>query len=162
EPLRNKAQDALVRDTVLEETDDPSVGHGIVKAPDIRIEHPVHPLPQDTNVESIQRIVLTSSWPEPIGKPDEVILLDRLQKPSRPPVGPPCRQDTEWQAAAEFRPPSGCMSDERDGRGSYPCGCDRAVSSVSLRGFLRKPATSRHRCPARSPVRGLTLRTRRA
>jgi len=42
EPLRNKAQDALVRNTVLEETDDPRVGHGIVKAPDIRIEHPVH------------------------------------------------------------------------------------------------------------------------
>src|SRR5215467_9714618 len=30
EPLRDKAQDALVRDTVLEETDDPCVGHGIV------------------------------------------------------------------------------------------------------------------------------------
>jgi hypothetical protein len=29
EPLRNQAQDALVRDTVLEETDDPRVGHGI-------------------------------------------------------------------------------------------------------------------------------------
>src|SRR5215468_2636639 len=79
EPLRDKAQDALVRDTVLEETDDPCVGHGIVKAPDIRIEHPVHPLPQDPDVESIQRIVLASSWPEPIGKPDEVLLVDRLQ-----------------------------------------------------------------------------------
>src|SRR5262249_52031119 len=77
EPLRNKAQDALVRDTVLEETDDPYVGHGIVKAPDIRVEHPIHPLPQDTDVERIQRIVLAAPRPKPIGKPDEVLLVDR-------------------------------------------------------------------------------------
>src|SRR5262249_16212349 len=75
EPLRNKAQDALVRDTVLKEADDPCVGHGI----DIRIEHPVHSLPQVTDVESIQRIVLASSWPEPLGKPNEVLLVDRFQ-----------------------------------------------------------------------------------
>ena len=30
-------------------------------------------------MESIQRIVLASSWPEPVGKPDEVLLVDRLQ-----------------------------------------------------------------------------------
>src|SRR5215813_13807825 len=79
EPFRYQAQDALVRDTVLEETDDPRVGHGIVKALDIRIEHPVHPLPQDTDVESIQRIMLATPRPEPIGKPDEVLLVDRFQ-----------------------------------------------------------------------------------
>src|SRR5262245_15431357 len=45
----------------------------------IRIEHPVHPLPQDADVESIQRIMLASSWPKPVGKPDEVLLVDRLQ-----------------------------------------------------------------------------------
>src|SRR5262245_11809464 len=67
------------RYTVLEETDDPLVGHGIVKALDIRIEHPVHPLPQDTDVESIQRIMLAAPRPEPIGKPDEVLLVDRFQ-----------------------------------------------------------------------------------
>jgi hypothetical protein len=37
EPFCNEAQDALVRDAVLEETDDPRVGHGIEKAPDIRV-----------------------------------------------------------------------------------------------------------------------------
>src|SRR5262245_19147909 len=40
---------------------------------------PSDSLPQDTDVESIQRIVLASSWPEPVGKPDEVLLVDRLQ-----------------------------------------------------------------------------------
>jgi hypothetical protein len=41
---------------------------------DIRIEHPIHPPPQDTDVESVQRIVLAAPRPEPIGKPDEVLL----------------------------------------------------------------------------------------
>src|SRR5262249_8937768 len=47
------------------------------------------------------------------------------------------------KAAAESRPPSGCRSVERGGHGSYPFGCDRAVSVVSLRGFLRRLAASR-------------------
>jgi hypothetical protein len=56
EPLRNQAQDAFVR-----------------------IEHAVHPPPQDAGVESVQRIVLAAPRREPIGKPDEVLLVDRLQ-----------------------------------------------------------------------------------
>jgi hypothetical protein len=55
------------------------MGHGIVKALDIRIEHPVHTLPQDADVQGIQRIMLTAPRPESIGKPDEVLLVDRLQ-----------------------------------------------------------------------------------
>src|ERR1035437_3461698 len=43
------------------------MGHGIEKALNIRIEHPVHLSPQDSDVESIQRIVLASPRPEPIG-----------------------------------------------------------------------------------------------
>ena len=50
-----------------------------LKAPDIRIEHPVHPLPHDADVECIQRIMLAAPRSEPIGKPDEVLLVDRLQ-----------------------------------------------------------------------------------
>src|SRR5262245_39158186 len=79
EPFRYQAQDALVRDTVLEETDDPRVGHGIIKALDIRVEHPVHPLPQDTDVKCVQRIMLAAPRSEPIGKPDEVLLVNRFQ-----------------------------------------------------------------------------------
>src|SRR5262249_6478961 len=40
------------------------------KRMDIRIEHPIHPLPQNTDVERIQRIVLAAPRPKPIGKPD--------------------------------------------------------------------------------------------
>jgi hypothetical protein len=49
---------------VLEEADDPSVGHGIVKAPDIRIEHPVHPLPEDADMKGVQRIMLAAPRPD--------------------------------------------------------------------------------------------------
>ena len=55
------------------------VGHGIEEALDIRIEHPVHLSPQDADVESVQRIVLATPRPEPIGEADEVLLVDRLQ-----------------------------------------------------------------------------------
>ena len=57
------------------------MGHGIEKAPDIRIEHPVHASPQNPGMESIQRIVLATPRPEPIGEADEVLLVDRLQHP---------------------------------------------------------------------------------
>src|SRR6202045_630371 len=76
EPFCNKAQDALVRDTVLEEADNPWVGHGIEEAPDIRIQHPVHLLPENADMESVQRIVLAASRPESVGEPEEVFLLD--------------------------------------------------------------------------------------
>jgi hypothetical protein len=36
-------------------------------------------LPQDTDVQRIQRSMLAAPRPEPIGKPDEVLLVDRLQ-----------------------------------------------------------------------------------
>ena len=55
------------------------MGHGIEKAPDVRVKHPVHSLPEDADVESVQRIVLTASWSEPIGKADEVLLVDGFQ-----------------------------------------------------------------------------------
>ena len=69
EPLCNEAQDALVRDAVLEETDHPRVGHGIEKALDVRIEHPVHLLPEDPDVKGVQRIVLATLRSESIGEP---------------------------------------------------------------------------------------------
>ena len=76
EPFCDEAQDALVRDTVLEETDNPRVGHGIEKAPDIRIEHPVHLFPEDTDMESVQRIMLAAPRSESVGEPKEVFLVD--------------------------------------------------------------------------------------
>jgi hypothetical protein len=52
------------------------VGHGIEKAPDVRVKHPVHSFPENADVQGVQRIVLTASRSEPIGKTDEVLLVD--------------------------------------------------------------------------------------
>src|ERR1700686_4291154 len=52
------------------------MGHGIEEAPDIRIKHPVHLLPEDADMERVQRIVLAASWPESVGEPKEVFLVD--------------------------------------------------------------------------------------
>src|SRR6202023_1936212 len=52
------------------------MGHGIEEAPDIRVKHPVHLLPENADMESVQRIVLATSRPESIGKPKEVLLVD--------------------------------------------------------------------------------------
>ena len=76
EPFYYKTQDALVRDTVLEKADNPWVGHGIEEAPDIRVKHPIHLLPEDAGMEGVQRIVLATPWPEPIGEPEEIFLVD--------------------------------------------------------------------------------------
>jgi hypothetical protein len=56
----------------------PIVGRGIEKAPDIRVKHPVHTSPQNAGVQSVQRIVLAASRPEPIGEANEVLLVDCL------------------------------------------------------------------------------------
>ena len=49
------------------------------KGPDVRIEHPVHLLPENTNVESVQRVVLAASRPESVRKPEKVFLVDCFQ-----------------------------------------------------------------------------------
>src|ERR1700736_314205 len=46
------------------------------EAPDIRVKHPVHLLPENADMESVQRVVLAASRPESVGEPEEVLLVD--------------------------------------------------------------------------------------
>src|ERR1700682_1372586 len=55
------------------------MGHGIEKAPDIRIQHPVHLLPVNPGVEGVQRIMLAASRSESIREAEEILLVDGLQ-----------------------------------------------------------------------------------
>ena len=55
------------------------MGRGIEKALDVQIEHPVHVLPVNPGVECVQRIVLAAPRSEPVGKTQEVLLVDGLQ-----------------------------------------------------------------------------------
>ena len=53
---------------------------------DVRVEYPVHPPPGDRDRERVQRIMRTSLGPEPIGKAEEVALVDRIQHLSHRPL----------------------------------------------------------------------------
>ena len=55
------------------------MAHGIEEALDVRVEHPVHPSPVYPGVQRIERIVLATPRPEPVGEAQEVFLVDRLQ-----------------------------------------------------------------------------------
>src|ERR1700722_12801326 len=52
------------------------MGHGIEEAPDIRVEHPIHLLPENAGMECVQRIVLASPRPESVGEPEKILLVD--------------------------------------------------------------------------------------
>ena len=47
--------------------------------PEVRIEHPVHPLSLDPGRERVQRIMLFAPRPKPIGEAHEVRLVDGVQ-----------------------------------------------------------------------------------
>src|SRR5215467_14987607 len=55
------------------------MGHGIEKALDIRVKHPVHLLPVNPGMEGVQRIVLAAPRSESIREAKEVLLVDGLQ-----------------------------------------------------------------------------------
>jgi len=55
------------------------MGHGIEKALDIRIQHPVHLLPVNPGVESVQRIMLAAPRSESVREAEKILLVDGLQ-----------------------------------------------------------------------------------
>src|ERR1700676_5141459 len=50
--------------------------HRSEEAPDLRVKHPVHLLPENAGVEGVQRIVLAAPRPESVGEPEKVLLVD--------------------------------------------------------------------------------------
>ena len=51
----------------------------IEKAPNVRIQHPVHFLPRDPDTQRIQRLMLAASWSEPVRETPKVLLIDLLK-----------------------------------------------------------------------------------
>src|SRR5437667_37550 len=75
----DQAQDALVRDPVLEEPQQPAVVDGVVEATDVRVEHPAHLPPQDPGRERIQRLMRAAPRPKPVTETEKVRLEDGVQ-----------------------------------------------------------------------------------
>src|ERR1700686_981601 len=115
------------------------MGHGIEKALDIRIKHPVHLLPVNPGVESVQRIVLTAPRSESIREAEKILLADGLQNVHDRllDVFVFTAKKAEWPLRAVSLPdiwPSGRASPI-----AAPMHSICAGLSVSLREILRKP-----------------------
>ncbi len=48
----------------------------IQEAPNVTIQHVVHPLPRQRDPERIQGVMRAASRPEPVGEPPEILLVD--------------------------------------------------------------------------------------
>ena len=78
-PLLNESQDPLIRNAVLEKPFQPTMIKLVEKVADIRIKHPVHPLPLDSDCQRVQRVMRAASRPETVGKAQEIHLIDRVE-----------------------------------------------------------------------------------
>ena len=58
----------------------------IEEPPDVRVEHPVHLLRQQSRVERIQRLMLAAPRSEPVREAEEVRLVDGVQHLDRGPL----------------------------------------------------------------------------
>src|SRR5882672_8282991 len=79
QPFLDEPHDAPICDPVLDKLHKPFVGKPIEKAFDVHIKHPVHFSRQQSGVESIQRLMLASPWPEPVRKSKKVGFVDSVQ-----------------------------------------------------------------------------------
>ena len=84
--------------------------HGIEKALNVRINHPVHLFPVDPGMESVQRIMLATPRPKPVGKPDEVLLIDSFQNIDDRLLGNLVLQAEDTQMIVPIRPAWGYRS----------------------------------------------------
>src|SRR6266545_2906714 len=79
QPLLDEAHDAPVRNTVLDEADEPFVVQRVEEPPNVRIEHPVHAPRFDADRERIHRLVCTAPGPIPVREAQELRLVNRVQ-----------------------------------------------------------------------------------
>ncbi len=64
---------------MLDELDQPLVTDGVEEATNVRIEHPVHLLPEDPHRQRVQRVVRRTARPEPVREAQEIDLVDRVE-----------------------------------------------------------------------------------
>src|SRR5919197_3773601 len=79
QPLTDEPQDPLVRDPMLKKPLQPRPIKPGEEVADVRVEDPVHLLPQDSHCQCVQRIMRAAPWPEPVGEAGEVLLVDGVQ-----------------------------------------------------------------------------------
>ena len=86
QPFLDEPHDAPVRETVLEKSNEPSVVDGVEKRTDVHIEHPVHLLRQQSDIERIQRVMLAASRSKAAREAEEVRFVNGVQHVDRGPL----------------------------------------------------------------------------
>jgi site-specific DNA recombinase len=79
EPLTDQAQNALVANPMLQETEEPRMTHRVEKASVIGVENPVHLPSLNPHHQRVKCVMLTALRSEPIREPEEVFLVDRIE-----------------------------------------------------------------------------------
>jgi hypothetical protein len=69
----------MVGHPVLEELQHPFVVHMVKEPANVRIQHPVHPLPMESHTQRIQRLVRVATRPEPVREAFEVHLVNLIE-----------------------------------------------------------------------------------
>ena len=114
----DETQDPPVRNAMLEKLLQPRLIERGEEVADIRIEHPVHLLPQDPDRQRIQRIMRAAPWPEPVGEAEKVLLVDGVEHLDDGPL-----DDLVLQRGDAERPqPPVCLRDVRPARRPRPVG----------------------------------------
>src|SRR5438552_16046596 len=79
EPFLDQPHDAPICYPMLDEFHKPFVRNSIEKAFDVQIEHPVHFSRQQSRVQRVQRMMLTSPWSETIREAEKIRFVDGVQ-----------------------------------------------------------------------------------
>ena len=79
QPLLDQTDDALVRDSVLEESDQPKVGNCVEKPTNVAIKHVVDLFAQLTDVKGIKAVMLAFARPVAVGEPEKVDFVDGIE-----------------------------------------------------------------------------------
>ena len=79
QPFLDQADDALVADTMFQETDQPLLADFVEERSNVGVQYPVHLRALDPDNERIQRIVRAAPRSKSEREPEEVFLVDRVE-----------------------------------------------------------------------------------
>src|SRR5437667_1049754 len=71
--------DPAIGHAMLDELHGPLMTHVVEEATNVRVEHPVHPLPLNARRQRVQRLMRAATGPEPVREALEVDLINLVE-----------------------------------------------------------------------------------
>src|SRR6185312_7849607 len=75
QPFLDQAEHAAISHAMLDELHRPFVAHIVKEPTNVRIEHPVHSLPENTHIQRVERLMRAATGTEPIREALEIDLI---------------------------------------------------------------------------------------